>query len=245
MAAFSQYIIYADESGSPVMGADAQDFPIFVLVFLIVEKRHYVFDLVPKIQQLKFDFVGHDQLILHERDIRRQSGQFAFLQVSEALRQDFIARVTQIVEEAEVQLCCAIIDKRALAEKYAEPWSPYDLAVTFCLEKAAKALVAKGEKGTEVCVLFEARGAVEDRHLELEFRRVVNGMPKIGNPSAEIASFAWRPMFIDKRANSSGLQLADLAGRPLGLSYLRPDQSNRAVDVLKRKMVFPHPKCFP
>jgi hypothetical protein len=36
MAAFSQYIVYADESGSPVLGADAKDFPVFVLVFLIV-----------------------------------------------------------------------------------------------------------------------------------------------------------------------------------------------------------------
>ena len=78
MAAFSQYIVYADESGSPVLGADAKDFPVFVLVFLIVKKTHYIQEVVPRIQQLKFDFVGHDQLILHERDIRRQSGAFCF-----------------------------------------------------------------------------------------------------------------------------------------------------------------------
>jgi hypothetical protein len=57
-------------------------------------------------------------------------------------------------------------------------------------------------------------------------------------------AFATRP-FVDKKSNSTGLQLADLAARPLGLSYMRPEQENRAAKVLQQKMIFPHPKCFP
>ena len=34
---------------------------------------------------------------------------------------------------------------------------------------------------------------------------------------------------------SSGLQLADLVARPIGLHVLRPDQTNRAFEVLKHK----------
>jgi hypothetical protein len=34
---------------------------------------------------------------------------------------------------------------------------------------------------------------------------------------------------------SSGLQLADLVARPIGLHVLRRDQSNRAFDLLKSK----------
>lgn len=245
MTAFSDFIIYADESGSPVLGADANDFPVFVLVFLLVRKAHYSLNVVPMVQQLKFDFVGHDQLILHERDIRRQSGEFAFLQVSEARRVEFMDRLTSIIEAVDVQFCCAIIDKRKLAAKYPDPWSPYDLALTFCVEKAAKTLSDAGEDGTEVNVIFEARGAREDHHLELEFRRIAGGQPRIGKALQVIQRFNWVPMFVDKRSNSTGLQLADLAARPLGLSYMRPTQGNRAVEVLRRKMVFPHPKCFP
>lgn len=245
MAAFSQYIIYADESGSPVLGADATDFPVFVLVFLIVKKTHYAQDVVPQFQLLKFDFVGHDQLILHERDIRRQSGAFAFLQVSQDLRSEFIERLTSLIEDADIQLCCAVIDKSKLAERYADPWSPYDLALTFCIEKAAKTLSDAGEEGSEVNVIFEARGPKEDHHLELEFRRIVDGQPKIGKPLPVIQRFKWVPMFVDKKANSTGLQLADLTARPMGLAYLRPQQENRAVNILRQKMVFPHPKCFP
>ena len=42
-------------------------------------------------------------------------------------------------------------------------------------------------------------------------------------------------LFSDKKVMSSGLQLADLVARPIGLSVLRPEQENRAFEVLKKK----------
>ncbi|WP_165443768.1 DUF3800 domain-containing protein [Pseudomonas jilinensis] len=42
-------------------------------------------------------------------------------------------------------------------------------------------------------------------------------------------------LFADKRAMSSGLQLADLVARPIGLSVLKPEQTNKAFTVLKKK----------
>lgn len=243
--AHSRFIIYADESGSPVLSADEADFPIFVLVFMIVDKAVYVDRIVPSIQRLKFDFVGHDQLILHERDIRRQAGSFSFLQVSADLRQRFLQRLNEIVEAADIKLACAIIDKRKLRERYTNPWSPYDIALTFCMEKSAKFINGHGESDTEVNVIFEARGRTEDNHLELEFLRIASGKPRIGRALPVVSGFKWIPRFVDKRSNSAGLQLADLAARPIGLGHLRPDQPNRARDVLWPKLAFPHPKIFP
>lgn len=212
---------------------------------MIVAKDHYCDALVPAVQRLKFDFVGHDQIVLHERDIRRQSGQFAFLQVSAELRERFMERMSALVADAEIEFACAIIDKAKLQERYRDPWSPYDLALLFCMEKAAKLLQKRDVAETEVNVVFEARGATEDQHLELEFRRIAAGFARIGSPSAVLRSFTWTPLFADKRSNSAGLQIADLTARPLGLSHLRPGQPNRAVDVLRRKLAFPHPKVFP
>jgi hypothetical protein len=40
----------------------------------------------------------------------------------------------------------------------------------------------------------------------------------------------------DKKTNSEGLQLADLVARPVGLRVLRPNQPNRAWDVLQTKL---------
>ena len=43
-------------------------------------------------------------------------------------------------------------------------------------------------------------------------------------------------MFVDKKSNSTGLQVADLVARPLGLSYLRPKQTNRSTAAIKTKI---------
>jgi hypothetical protein len=40
---------------------------------------------------------------------------------------------------------------------------------------------------------------------------------------------------VDKKSNSEGLQLADLTARPIGISVLRPEQQNRARDILNGK----------
>ena len=41
------------------------------------------------------------------------------------------------------------------------------------------------------------------------------------------------PVFV--LANLTGLQLADLVARPIGLNCIRPEQANQAFDVLKNK----------
>lgn len=242
---FSDYIIYADESGSPVLSADQDDFPIFVLVFVLVRKDHYINAVVPALQQLKFDFVGHDQLILHERDIRRQAKDFAFLQRDADERQVFLQRTNDVIRNAEIELCCAVIDKAKLRARYSDPWDPYALAITFCMEEAAARLIGHGQQAREVSVILEARGSNEDRQLEVEMARVARGDPRIGRPSQQVQQIDWQPRFCDKRCNSSGLQLADLAARPLGLSYLRPGQTNRAADILRAKLPNGRPKFFP
>ena len=40
----------------------------------------------------------------------------------------------------------------------------------------------------------------------------------------------------DKNANCEGLQIADLTARPMGLSVIRPQQPNRAFDVVRTKL---------
>jgi hypothetical protein len=48
------------------------------------------------------------------------------------------------------------------------------------------------------------------------------------NPVAEVP-------ILPKSINSTGLQIADLLARPIGLSVLRPDQPNRTTDVIHAK----------
>jgi len=83
--------------------------------------------------------------------------------------------------------------------------------------------------------------------LELKLRRVCDGANWFG------CHLPFDIVFASKKINSGGLQFADLVARPVGLSILRPEQQNRAFDVLKRKFYCDNNgnrnswglKCFP
>lgn len=128
---FSDLIVFADESGSPVLENPDPEFPIFVLSCILVDKTVYADAVVPALQRLKFSTIGHDQLVLHERDIRRQQHDFAFLQTSIALREQFLIGLNTFVSGAEFAIAAAVIDKVGLVVRYAKPWSPYQIALHF------------------------------------------------------------------------------------------------------------------
>ena len=69
----------------------------------------------------------------------------------------------------------------------------------------------------------------EDKDLELEFRRVCDG-----NNYGKIC-LPFEIKMASKKVNSSGLQIADLVARPIGNHVLKPEQNNRAFEVLKYK----------
>ena len=233
---YSDYLIFADESGDHGLATFEPAYPVFVLVFVLVRKDRYVSSIVPTIQQLKLDFFGHDQVVLHERDIRRQSPPFGFLRTDPKLRTDFLERLNDVVSTAEVEIISAVIHKDRLAEKYATPWNPYDIALLFCMEKAMERLIALGQSGRTQHVVFESRGRPEDANLELAFRRITANVGGWGLKQTDFSACEWEPVMAPKSCNSSGLQLADLVARPIGLRRLRPLQANRAFDVLQPKL---------
>ncbi len=75
----------------------------------------------------------------------------------------------------------------------------------------------------------ECRGKKEDRDLELEVRRICDGNNARGRELPVAVKFA------SKQVNSAGLQRSDLVARPIGVHVLRPQQTNRAFEVLRRK----------
>lgn len=110
------------------------------------------------------------------------------------------------------------------------PEHPYHLALKYGLERVNHFLQMRGQGNRLTTVICEARGPKEDKEIELAFRRVCDGDNRGRRP------YAMDIVIADKRANSEGLQLADLVARPAGLHVLRPDQPNRAWDVLADKL---------
>lgn len=228
---FSEYVIYADESGDHSLEHLDTTYPVFVLCLCIFRKKHYVENLVPKIQNLKFKWFGHDAVILHEREIRKRERPFEFLNRREIF-EAFIEELNSILARARVAIVASVIDKRRLKDEYLFHSNPYHLALGFCIKSTFQFLESRGQEDKATHFIFECRGNKEDNDLELEFRRITGGQNALRK---KLANFEIK--FVDKRANSAGMQLADLTARPIGLRIIRPKQSNRAFEIIERKLV--------
>jgi hypothetical protein len=224
----SEYIVYVDESGDHGMEATNSTFPVFVLAFCVFQKEDYLTQVVQPLQGFKFCHFGHDMIVLHEHEIRKAEGHFKFL-INAERRAAFMEGLNELMTNAPFTVIASCIDKTGLKTYYPQLSNPYHLAVKFCLERLYFFLASKGQADLTTHVIFESRGKNEDNELELEFRRVCDGI------NFRNQKYHFEIIFAQKRANSSGLQLADLIARPIGLHHLRPTQSNRAFEIIKDK----------
>ncbi len=224
------YIFYADESGDHSLRSIDSKYPLFVLSICGFKKSVYCNRIVPRFQSFKFSYFGHDAIVFHEREIRKQLGVFGFL-VNLKIRTCFMNDLTDLVEKSRFKIFASIIDKRGLKEDLF-PQNPYVLTLRECLVSCFLFLKKANETGSSAYFVFERRGKKEDDELELEFLRIINGDNILGVPFKEFVL-----IFSDKKSNSTGLQIADLTARPIGLNRLRQNQQNRAFDAIRSKIL--------
>lgn len=227
-SAFSNWVVYVDESGNYNTATYSQEYPVFVLAFCIFHKENYVSKIVGALERFKFEYFGHDLVVLHEREIRKELGAFQF--PNKKFKQNFIGSLHSIMDNANFITISCSIDKKKLFENNLEIGDNlYHVALGFCLESLFDLMSEKKQADLITHVIFESRGKREDKDLELEFRRICDG------GSDRRSRFPFEIVFADKRANSTGLQIADLVARPIGLHVIKPGQQNRAFDVLTKK----------
>lgn len=224
---FSDFIIYVDESGDHGLENIDNHYPIFVLTFCVFRKVEYQDIVVPSFLSLKFQFFGHDMIVLHSHHIRKANGDFRIL-VSPEIRERFTAALEFAVARAPFTVIASVIHKSMLRDRYVYPSNPYEIALCFCLERAYAFLRERGQADRRTPVIVECRGKAEDDALELAFRRIVQGANHWGPLPFEI-------VFADKKVNSTGLQLADLVSYPIGRHYINPEQRNRAYETIEQK----------
>jgi len=229
MNTFSDYIVYVDESGDHGLVGYSAEFPVFVLTFCIFQKQEYIHRIVPALQELKFKHFGHDMVVLHERDIRKASGSFGFLTNAER-RVAFMADLNTWIDQSTFSIVAIVIRKSDYAARHSEASNPYHFAMRLGLERVEKHLSRRGQHEFITHFVFESRGKRENNELELEFRRVCDGQYYRGK------AFPFEIIIAGKQINSCGLQLADLTARPIGLHVLKPDQPNRAFELIRTKL---------
>ena len=199
----------------------------FPLAFCIFYKDHYLSKVVPELQQLKFDYFGHDLVILHEHEIRKEKGDFTLFKYRSEKNQ-FMGGLSRIIDGSNFLLASCVIEKNKMQSKE-DGTNPYHLALRHCLETLFDLVKEKGQDSLETHVIVECRGKKEDDELELEFRCICDGENKYKQ------DLPFKVRMAAKTSNSAGLQLADLVARPIGRHVINPEQANQAFEVLRSK----------
>lgn len=239
MTNFSDYIIYVDESGDHGLTRINPEFPLFILAFCIFRKSDFANLVIPQIKNFKFKWFGHDEIILHEKEIIRKENSFSFLQRTSSYGA-FMDDLSAIIVNSPMTIIACVIDKLRLEKRYLYPMNPYDTALYLCIERAFEFLKDIGQHESTTHIIAESRspriGAIgkEDRDLMTAFEAIKDGRHKLQPKSGQITNFELR--LASKASNSIGLQIADLVARPIGLSVLRPSQPNRAFEIIKQKI---------
>lgn len=87
---FGDYLVFVDESGDHSLTSINPQHPVFVLAFVIIKKADYVRQVCPALQEFKMRYWGHDEVVLHEHEIRKPRDQFSFL-LKRDIEKEFLA----------------------------------------------------------------------------------------------------------------------------------------------------------
>lgn len=230
-------IVYLDETGDHSLEKEDKGFPVFALVMMVCDQDQYKDTLVPMVNRLKFDYFGHECVIIHSRDIRKAQGDFGFL-TDPKKREPFYERINEIMSAPGYDLIAAVIKKQDHKAKYGRYASnPYELALTFAMERLLPLL--ESEEQTEVYLIAEARGKREDTELRLAFLNIVTyGTDFV--PAARFKKVTFHLRFKPKAMNVVGTQLADLAAYPIARYVINPAKPSPAYDVIKKRFYVGH-----
>jgi hypothetical protein len=218
-----RYRLYLDESGDHVFRETTETAHRFLcLLGCWFQNPDYVqfHEALENLKELHLHHHPDNPVILHREDMINTRKAFKVLQ-DEKKRAEFDTDLLNIIQSAEFRVVAVVIDKAALRASYGESAAhPYHLGLGFLLQRYAGYLNRINRVGD---VMAEARGGAEDLLLKESYSRVYDhgiwGVTSAGFFQSALSS---REMKLrGKKANISGLQLADLLGHPTKMWTLR------------------------
>lgn len=233
------YYLFLDESGHHGLKTINQEFPILLLCGCVIEKDYYENVFTKKLNALKKKFFGKTDIVLHSRDIRKWQYKFKVLG-DPKVRSEFYNDMDSLISQTEFAVIASAVLKNKLIEQYGpQANNPYDLSLTFVLERAVFLTDRLNCKTVEV--VAEARGKREDAKLHDQYQIIVTNGTQYVNPQRFLNRFT-EIDFRKKEENILGTQLCDLVAYPLANYVLFPDRENLAFRVIEPKMYRQFPK---
>ena len=233
-----------DESGDHDLRHVDPNWPVFLLVGLLVGEKYYQRTVVPRVKALKKAHGFPTDTILHSREIRRWTGAFSVL-ADETIRKSFYADLNDLVESLRIRVYAVAIHKQRLLGRFIFPVSPYDISLSQLLS------VICGTPGMPAInrpvvarIIAESRGTKEDKELQAEFQNFKRlGLSSYGSrevsarrPLTVRKTFPRRVDFVRKARAVSGLELADLIAYPIARAIVNQSWENPAYVLLAKKL---------
>jgi hypothetical protein len=205
-------VFFLDESGDHSVEKIDTDYPVFVLGGVIVDRTHYRTVIEPRVRQLKEDFIGDTEVILHTTDIIRAKNGFEPL-TDPAVRAPFYEELNAMMRELEYTVVACAIKKDAHLAQYGQnAVDPYMYALEIVLERFCHEI---GDVEDGGIVFAEKRRPDLDDALEAQWRKFrERGTDYVRKDAVDkrIIDLSLK----DKKPNMAGLQLADLIVSPIG-----------------------------
>lgn len=230
------WIIFFDESGDALLERIDPNFPILNLTAVAVRITDYWDQIVPALQQFKRRHFQTDAVVLHASSIRRRTG--AFHSLANPRKYDaFMMDLVNLLNGLPFRVISANIDKQTLVTRYKMPHDPYDLAMRFCLERVSRWLTTEGQSRTQTQLVFESRGKRPDRHARAFVENLSHQTHALGRTAPAFYLTPFEALFIPKRTNVAGLQLADLLAHPLARTHRHPETHRAVMAMIQPKLV--------
>lgn len=225
------YTLFLDESGDQSLRNINKDFPIFILMGLLITNENY-HKLCQEITALKIKYFNSTHVILHSRDIRKCDGPFAVLFDLEK-KKSFYEDLNTILATHDYMLIASAILKHKHIERYGKlADDPYEISLTFVLERA----LFENTQGNGINVVIEARGNREDQALARRYNEILyRGSSKVQSKRF-LKKFHTELAFKKKRENDIRLQIADLCVYPIARHVLYPQEPYPSFEVIKSKI---------
>lgn len=223
----SNYLIFVDESGDHHLDKYPKEFPIFVLAFVIITKDEYCDHLLPRFSRLKLKYFPDVSTIFHEREIRKAEKRFSFLTDVE-MRNSFQTDLAAMMAELDYKITAVAVNKEEKNNRGILPEDLYELGVKHGLSKIEDFLKSKNDFNYTT-VTFESRAYSVDGYRQAD-KQLYQYFKATAHENFGIEIHI-------KSAGGLGLQFADLIARPIGIHALRPEQQNRAWEIIKEKII--------
>jgi hypothetical protein len=218
-----RYRLYLDESGDHVYRQTTETAHRFLCLLGCWFQNPAYISFHQALESFKERFFHphpDNPVILHREDIINRRKVFKVLQ-DDKKRAEFDADLLNLIASAEFRVVAVVIDKAALRAAYGETAAhPYHLGLGFLLQRFAGYLNHINRVGD---VMAEARGGKEDSLLQESYTRIYEhgswGVTSAGYFQSALSSRQLK--LSEKKADISGLQLADLIGHSAKMWVLR------------------------